>query len=70
MLAKHKRRIEELEEQLRGKTEQINELLKLNEKQNQQSLEDKMKLIDLTSKTKLDVELEVANRIKELLNEK
>ena len=70
MLAKHKRRIEELEEQLRGKTEQITELLKLNEKQNQQSLEDKMKLIDLTSKTKLDVELEAANRIKELLNEK
>ena len=68
MLAKHKRRIEELEEQLRGKTEQINELLKLNE--TQQSLEDKMKLIDLTSKTKLDVELEAANRIKELLNEK
>ena len=63
-------KIEELEEQLRGKTEQINELLKLNEKQNQQSLEDKMKLIDLTSKTKLDVELEAANRIKELLNEK
>lgn len=67
---KHKQRIEELEAQLQHKTEQVEELLKLSEKQNQRSMEDKMKLIDVTSKTKLELELEAVSRIKEMLNGK
>ncbi|KAK8822237.1 hypothetical protein WA577_005401 [Blastocystis sp. JDR] len=70
LLAKHKLRIAELEAQLQHKTEQVAELLELSEKQNQRSMADKMKLIDVTSKTKLELELEAVSRIKELLNGK
>lgn len=69
-MAKHKLRIAELEAQLQHKTEQVAELLELSEKQNQRSMADKMKLIDVTSKTKLELELEAVSRIKELLNGK
>ena len=67
----YKKRIEEMEEVIEKKNTQICDLLRLSEQQTQRSMEDKMELIDLKSKTVLDMEMEVAARLKDaILGEK
>ena len=60
-----------MEEVIEKKNTQICDLLRLSEQQTQRSMEDKMELIDLKSKTVLDMEMEVAARLKDaILGEK
>ena len=67
----YKKRIEDLEETIQKKNSQISDLLRLSEQQTQRSMEDKIELIDLKSKTVLDMEMEVAARLKDaILGEK
>ena len=67
----YKKRIEDLEETIQKKNSQISVLLRLSEQQTQRSMEDKIELIDLKSKTVLDMEMEVAARLKDaILGEK
>ena len=49
------------------KNTQISDLLRLSEQQTQRSMEDKIELIDLKSKTVLDMEMEVAARLKDAI---
>lgn len=71
MIAVYKRKIEDLEDTINRKNTQISDLLRLSEQQTQRSMEDKMELIELKSKTVLEMEMEVANRLKDaILGEK
>ena len=71
MIAVYKRKIEDLEDTINRKNTQISDLLRLSEQQTQRSMEDKMDLIELKSKTVLEMEMEVANRLKDaILGEK
>ena len=49
---------------IQKKNTQISDLLRLSEQQTQRSMEDKIELIDLKSKTVLDMEMEVAARLR------
>ena len=49
------------------KNAQISDLLRLSEQQTQRSMEDKIELIDLKSKTVLEMEMEVAARLKDAI---
>ena len=49
------------------KNQQIAELLKLNEEQNQRGLEDKMALVELRGKTMLEMEIQAAEKIRKVL---
>jgi hypothetical protein len=52
---------------IQKKNTQISDLLRLSEQQTQRSMEDKIELIDLKSKTVLDMEMEVAARLKDAI---
>ena len=52
---------------IQKKNTQISDLLRLSEQQTQRSVEDKIELIDLKSKTVLDMEMEVAARLKDAI---
>ena len=52
---------------IQKKNTQISDLLRLSEQQTQRSMEDKIELIDLKSKTVLDMEMEVAARWKDAI---
>ena len=71
MISVYKRKIEDLEDTISRKNTQISDLLRLSEQQTQRSMEDKMELIELKSKTVLEMGMEVANRLKDaILGEK
>ena len=55
------------DEMIQKKNTQISDLLRLSEQQTQRSMEDKIELIDLKSKTVLDMEMEVAARLKDAI---
>lgn len=63
----HKQRIASLESELEKKNQQIAELLRLSEEQNQRGLEDKIELVELKSKTMLEMELQAAEKIRKVL---
>ena len=52
---------------IQKKNTQISDLLRLSEQQTQRSMDDKIELIDLKSKTVLDMEMEVAARLKDAI---
>ena len=52
---------------IQKKNTQISDLLRLSEQQTQRSMEDKIELIDSKSKTVLDMEMEVAARLKDAI---
>ena len=52
---------------IQKKNTQISDLLRLSEQQTQRSMEDKIELLDLKSKTVLDMEMEVAARLKDAI---
>ena len=71
MLAEHKRKIEELERTVEAKNETIKNLVRLTDQQMQSTIESKMELIELKSKTGLELDIEAGMRLKEaLLQEK
>ena len=67
LVAMHKQRIAALESELEKKNQQIAELLRLSEEQNQRGLEDKIELVELKSKTMLEMELQAAEKIRKVL---
>lgn len=71
LLAQQKRRVAELEEEVRQRDGQIGELLSLTEQQANTNIEARLELVQLKATTKLELELEAANRLRQvLLNEK
>lgn len=66
-MAVHKQKIEELQNELEKKSQQITELLKLSEEQTQHGLEDKMALVELRGKTMLEMEIQAAEKIRKVL---
>ena len=71
MLAEHKRKIAELERSVETKNETIRTLMRQMDQQMQSTIENKMELIELKSKTGLELDIEAGMRLKEaLLREK
>ena len=71
LLAENKRKIAELERTVEAKNETIKNLARLTDQQMQSTIESKMELIELKSKTGLELDIEAGMRLKEaLLREK